>query len=256
MHRPTKRKTPSFAVSLRSRAPRRSPKLRNSRSPVKDLSSSAEVDLDFRNLIQEIDTAMQRRLENRTSLPGRVRESNSSLAEGSPWKDELYQYISHLPEEGRKKLTVERVGGLEIVSEKAQKASIEVQTNEGLLKTAATVQTEDAVFPILNPGTGPSSFPHTSSPEVQRKAPSKRKKPETSSLRESAGLASIRQLLTSAVPPLSSYKRGEVVVTEDCPTLSLSSLFKTRRRALYLRMQERANSLSPQRNASPQAFNF
>lgn len=247
MHRPTKRKTPSFAVSLRSRLPRRSPKLRTSRSPVKDLSSSAEVDLDFRNLIQEIDKAMQRRLENRTSLPGLVRESSGSPVEGSPWKDELYQYISHLPEEGRKKLTVERVGGLEIVSEPARKASVEVQTREDWLKTAG-VQTEEAA-----PRAVSSPFPHTSSPEAQRRAPSKRKKPEAA-LRESAGLASIRQLLTTAAAPRSSCKRGEVVVTEDCPTLSLSSLFKTRRRALYLRMQERANSLSPKRNASPQAF--
>ena len=254
MRRPTKRKTLPFSVSLRSRLPRPSPKLRNSRSPVKDLSSSAEADLDFRNLIQEIDAAMQRRLENRTSLPGRVRESSGSPAEGSPWKDELYQYISHLPEEGRKKLTVERVGGLEIVSEKAQKASVEVQTREEWLKTAG-VQTEEAAAPAFTPWTASSPFPHASSPEAQRRAPSKRKKPEAS-LRESVGLASIRQLLTSAPAPRSSYKRGEVVVTEDCPTLSLSSLFKTRRRALYLRMQERANSLSPKRNASPQAFNF
>lgn len=230
MHRPTKRQTCPAAASLRSRLSRRS-QLRSVRTPRKDLSSSAEADLDFRNLIQEIDQAMQRRLEHRTSLPGEIRDSPRLSVASSPWKDELYQYIAHLPEDGGKKLVLERVGGLEITCEKARKASIEVQTRSVQLQTSGS-QTEETV------GTAP---PMSSAKPL---APSKCAQP---GLRESAGLASIRQLLASAPAP--PQRKAAVVVTEDCPTLSLSSLFQTRRRRLFLRMQARASSLSPKRSS-------
>lgn len=226
MHRPTKRQTPAFA-SLRPRPSRRS-QLRSVRTPVKDLSSSAEADLDFRNLIQEIDQAMQRRLDHRTSLPGEIRDSQRQSAVDSPWKDELYQYIAHLPEDKGKQLRVERVGGMAITSSKGTKASIEVQTRDVQLQTTGS-QTEETALSVSN---------------AKLRVPSKRSQP---GLRESASLASIRQLLASAPAP--PQRRAEVVLTEDCPTLSLSSLFQTRRKQLYLRMQARASSLSPKRTS-------
>lgn len=244
MRRPTKRQ-PLSSPSLRKQLTHRTHKLPNKHS-TKDLSVSAEGDLDFRNLIQEIDNAMQRRLEGRMSLPGRSSLSPAQIPRENPWKDELYQFIAQLPDE-KTPLTVQTVGRIDILSEGKTYKQAEMQTVTVGTETA-TVQTEDPA-----PLTTLVSFSPTESPEVAKKPLSRRKKSagEPSRLRESDGLASIRRLLTSAPRSKPDKKPGEVLVTEDCPTVSLSTLFQTRKKALYMRMQARASTLSPRRYASP-----